>query len=89
MGREIKTTDDLLVDILGYTPSKEERIAILKKLAETGDDIREIASRETLPEMYVPDDKGMYSYHGETLTVDELKTKLTEANPYNRNIIII
>jgi hypothetical protein len=77
--------NDELAKILGYEPSREQRLVIMRYARDHQMTPGEAASKFSLPAMlFVNDDGETFEYEGENLTSEQLNTKY----PYNRFVFI-
>jgi len=78
-------SNDELSKILGYEPSREQRLQIMRYARDHQIPPGEAAARFSLPAMlFVNDDGNTFEHEGENLTPEELKAKY----PYNRFVFI-
>jgi kynurenine formamidase len=75
---------DLMTEILGFEPSRGQRIEILKTVKETGRSIEEITAERSMPEMGILDAEGKFSFNGEKVTTEEYHKR----KPFNRLVLI-
>jgi hypothetical protein len=82
----MRIKNDELERLIGYSPSKQMRIEILKEVRE-GKTIEEAASKFNLATMAILDADGKFNYNGQRVTPDEWR----EINPLGEfgKIVII
>jgi hypothetical protein len=69
--------------LFGFEVNKEMKEIILAEVAKTGQDIRKVIARYTLPEFAMLDDEGKFDYHGQRVTLEEWR-KINPLGEYAR-----
>lgn len=77
---------DALEKMIGFTPSKQMRIDILKEVRE-GKTLQEAAAKWNLGEMAVLDDNGKFLYEGKRITPEEWR-KINPLGEFGKIVII-
>ena len=73
-----------LSEILGYQPSRGQRLEFLKKVQETGKSIQEVASEYQMPDLYIKDENGMIEVAGVKMTPSQYQEK----HPFKKIVTI-
>lgn len=83
----MKITKDQLSEMIGFEIPAEIRRTILKEVAESGKDIREIASQYNLPQMAILNESGQFQYNGQWITPAEWEN-INPLGSYGKIILI-
>jgi len=63
--------NEVWTKMFGFEVKKEMKEIVLAEVAKTGQDIREVIARYTLPEFAMLDNEGKFDYHGKRVTLAE------------------
>jgi hypothetical protein len=67
--------NDELAELLSYIPSREQRLAILREVKETGKTIAEVADKYAMPPVFQKDEAGRIEYKGEWITPAQFEAR--------------
>jgi len=86
-----KIKNEVWESLLGYKPDRETKELILLKVAETGQDIRQVIAEgkviPTMSETGILDDSGRFEYKGQRMTAKQWET-VNPLGVYGKIVII-
>ena len=73
--------------MFGHEPNKSMKEMVLQEVADSGKDLREVASKYVLPDMAIIGSDGKFDYQNKRITVDEYRA-IAPLGPYAKLVIV-